>query len=177
MGPIIEQARQGAPAQPMPQEQPQQAQPQAQAQRKSPAPSPDARAVILAVYGMLYDPRVALGEKIAGQLTKSRDPVAHLANTAFDLTSAAIEKTGKQLEEREFRFAMSMTMRRLFEIAQAVGLQLTEKDAQDASQMIAERMGGGQPVMPGQPAQEAEEPGEAMENETPQQEAEEEDYE
>lgn len=133
---IIDQA---AGRQPQPDQQPQ------AAPQRGPGAPPEARSVILAMYGMLYDKRVALGEKIAQQMLESRDPVAYIANTAYDLTASAVEKTKVPLDEQGFRFAMSMAMRRLAEIAQAVGIELTEEDGQAASQMMAERVGGSDP--------------------------------
>lgn len=161
--PIIDQVQQqAAQAQPTPE--------QAQPGQKG-GPSKEARSVILAVYGMLYDKRVALGEKIGEQLQRVRDPVAILANNAFDLVVSASEKISVQLDDQSLRFAVAVTLRRLTEIAEAVGIELSEQDGAEASEMINERMAGGakppeqaQPgaMPPGQPMPEQAPPQGAM---------------
>lgn len=108
--------------------------------------------VLIAVYGMLYDKRVAVGEKLAEQIKSSRDPVAIIANSAYDLVKVAAEKVKVQLDEAEFRAVVKVALLRIGEIAKAVGMTLSADDAKDAMDMLSERHGGQQPQQP-QPGQ------------------------
>lgn len=149
--PIIQQAQQQAQAAPAPP-----AQDTAQMRGQAPAGpqqlSESGKDVLIAVYGMLYDKRVAVGEKLAEQIKSSRDPVAIIAHSAYDLVKVAAEKVKVQLDEAEFRAVVKVALLRIGEIAKAVGMTLSADDAKDAMDMLSERHGGQQPQQP-QPGQ------------------------
>ena len=148
--PIIQQAQQQAQATPAP------TQETAPVGGQAPAGpqqlSESGKDVLIAVYGMLYDKRVAVGEKLAEQIKSSRDPVAIIAHSAYDLVKAAAEKTNAKLDEAEFRAIVKVALLRIGEIAKAIGVPLSEADAKDAMDMLSERHGGQQPQQP-QPGQ------------------------
>lgn len=109
--------------------------------------------VVIAVYGMLYDKRTAVGEKLAQQIQSSRDPVAIIANSAHDIVAKAVEATGVQLQPDEFKAVAAMALERIAEIAEAVGVELSEEDGAAAGEMMSERAAGGQAQPGAEPGQ------------------------
>lgn len=108
------------------------------------APSEQAKDVILACLGMLYDDRIGMGRKIAEQIRRSRDPAGIIANSAHDIVASAIEKTGLALAPEEFKRVAGMIVAKLAELATAMSVPLSEEDAAAAAEMLRERAGEGQ---------------------------------
>lgn len=94
---------------------------------------------LFAVEGFLYDKKSNAAEKVASSVKSAKDPIAAMANTAYDIVAMVDEKTGGNLADEMLASAAAETLGMVAEVAEAAGIDVTPREIASATRIMLKR--------------------------------------